>query len=347
MFEKGKAIVFERPGKAVVKEIKLPPIDDETIVVKTQFSGISSGTEMKVYEGRKDGLWYPLVPGYEEVGEVVYVGKKAHLTATGERLKVGDRVMANEVRFYPEYCAAWGGQVEYAVKSVKSPTSFDLCAKIPDNVSYQEGVIAYLACVAKKGLDKVGINPGETVLVIGMGNIGLSAVQLAKLRGAKVIAMDVHKGRLNLASKYTDLLINASAPDPVNNLLDITNGKGADVVFECSGNSKSAQETDKYLRDGGWEKDDDGGRIHLQGDYPTPIIIYPYSGWFCKNIRMSMTCALKPGDKEAILQLISEGKFDARSLYTKEYMVDDAPEAYQDLQKNRYDILKILFKWNI
>jgi len=50
-FEKSKAIIFERPNKAVVKEIKLPPVDDETVVVKTVYSGISSGTEMKVYQG--------------------------------------------------------------------------------------------------------------------------------------------------------------------------------------------------------------------------------------------------------------------------------------------------------
>ncbi|MEK6647227.1 MAG: hypothetical protein AABY84_11210 [Candidatus Firestonebacteria bacterium] len=53
----------------------------------------------------------------------------------------------------------------------------------------------------------------------------------------------------------------------------------------------------------------------MQGDYPAPIIIYPYFRWFVKNLTLSMTCAVKPGDKEAVLELIGKGKFDAnRSL---------------------------------
>ena len=215
--EKGKAIVFERPKKAVVKEIRLAGVDEETIVVKTKYSAISSGTEMKVYQGitgSLDGaLWYPLVPGYEEVGEVVYSGKNAQLTASGERLKVGDRVMANEVRYYPDCCSAWGGQCGYAIKNPEtSPCPQDACAKIPENVSYQEAVVACLACVAKKGIDKARIDKGDTVLVIGMGNIGLSDIQLARIYGAgKVIAMDIQENRLNLAKKYTEYLISASS----------------------------------------------------------------------------------------------------------------------------------------
>ncbi len=79
MYEKAKAIVVERPSQAQVKEIALAPIDDDTIVVETKYSAISTGTELKVWSGLSGHLggelWYPLIPGYEEVGEIVYVGK--------------------------------------------------------------------------------------------------------------------------------------------------------------------------------------------------------------------------------------------------------------------------------
>jgi 2-desacetyl-2-hydroxyethyl bacteriochlorophyllide A dehydrogenase len=353
MYEKGKAIIFERPNKAVVKDIKFASVDNETLVVKVMYSGISSGTEMKVYQafsGPLDGaLWYPCVPGYEEVGEVVFVGKNAQKTAIGETLKVGDRVMANEVRFYPDYCAAWGGQAEYAIKNPKtSPASFDKCAKIPNNVSYQEAVVAYLSSVAKKGIDKVGVKKGEIVLVIGMGVIGLSAVQLAKIMGAKrVIAMDIRINRLRLAKKYTEYIVDSSKINYMEKLMDLTDGNMANVVIECSGNAESASQTYKYIKDGGWDEEDDCGRIHLQGDYPPmeQVILAPYQRWYTKNLRMSFTCATGPGKKEEILKLISSGKFDAKSLYTDEYFVDDAPKAYEDLKKHRYDKLKTLFKW--
>lgn len=341
-FHHAKAIVFERPHKAVLKDIKLAEMDDETIVVRTKYSGISSGTEMAVYtgEGAWEGAWtYPCVPGYEEVGEVVYVGPKAKPTSSGETLKVGDRVMANEVRYYPELGAAWGGQCAYAIKNAKtSPAPMDRPAKIPDNVSYQEAVIAYLACVAKKGLDMVGVNPGETVLVTGMGNIGLSALQLARIYGAgRVIAADVRVNRLQLAGKYADATLNLSSPDAVQELLEINDGKKADVVIECSGNPAAINPIPDYIRA--------GGRIHLQGQYRQPIVITGYARWNCNDLRISCSIAFNAGDKEAVLDLISKSKFDAKSLYSKAYPVDDAPTAYEDLFKNRYDILKILFKW--
>jgi L-iditol 2-dehydrogenase len=340
-YEKGKAIIFKKPREAEVKEIRFAEVDDETIVVKTRYSGISSGTEMAVYTGEavSEGVCYPCVPGYEEVGEVVYIGSKAFTSNTGEKFKIGDRVMANEVRYYPDYTEAWGGQCGYAIKNPKtSPALMDRPAKIPDNVSYQEAVVAYLACVAKKGIDMVGINAGESVLIVGMGNIGLSAVQLAKIYGAgKVIAADIRENRLKPAGKYTEYLLNLSDPDAEKRLLGLNAGEKPDVVIECSGNPAVVDKVFDYVRQ--------GGRIHLQGQYRQPIVITRYARWNCSDLKVSASIALNPGDKEAVLKMISDGSFDAKSLYAKEYFVDDAPQAYKELEKNRYDISKILFKW--
>jgi len=341
VYEKGKAIVIKRPGESEIRQIKLAEVDEETIVVKTKYSGISIGTEMAVFNGEESGdeVWYPCVPGYEEVGEVVYVGKNAFKTNTGETLKIGDRVMANEVRYYPDYMAAWGGQCGYAIKNPKtSPALMDRPAKIPDNVSYQEAVCAYLAGVAKKGIDMVGVNKGECFLVIGMGLIGLSAVQLAKIYGAgRVIAADINDTRLTIAKRFTEYTIDLKKPDPIKELLDMNDGKKVDVVIEASGNPKVVDDVFDYVRP--------GGRIHLQGQYRQPIIITRYARWNCSDLRVSASIALNPGDKEAVLRLISEGKLEVKGLWTKEYYVDDAQKAYEEVNKNKYDILKVLFRW--
>lgn len=340
-YEKGKAVIFKRPGEAEVREIRFAGVDDETIVVRTKYSGISTGTEMAVYSGEAngDGVSYPCVPGYEEVGEVVYAGDKAFTSNTGEKFKVGDRVMANEVRFYPDYTAAWGGQCEYAVKNLKtSPAPMDRPAKIPANISYQEAVVAYLACVAKKGIDMVGINRGESVLLTGMGTVGLSTLQLAKIYGAgRVIAGDIRESKLKLAEKYTPYLVNLAGPDSVKTLLDLNEGRKVDVVIECSGNPAAVDTIPDYIRP--------EGRIHLLGHYRRPVVITRYSRWNCSDLRISCSIAINPGSKEEILKLISEGKIDTKNLYTAEYDIDNAPEAYKDIEKNRKDILKILLKW--
>ncbi|MCK4417973.1 MAG: zinc-binding dehydrogenase [Candidatus Latescibacteria bacterium] len=334
--EKAKAIVFERPGEAVIRQIRLPEIDDETIVVKTHYSAISTGTELSIYNGLTpplDGnLWYPLVPGYEEVGEVVRVGDKV-----GD-FKVGDRVMANEVRVYPGYCAAWGGQVEYAVKNPQtSPAEGDGCVKIPENVTYQEAVIAYLAGVARKGIEKVGIEKGDTVLILGQGVIGLSASQLAKLKGATVIVADLYEERLEVGRRFADYAIDTSCEQPLQRLKEITGNELADVVFEVTGDSGCFSQAIEFVKP--------EGQIHYQGYYANPIIITQYHRWFVKDPTITMTCALRSQDKKEILSLISQGKFDAKSLITKEVSVDDAPETYEESNNNRDKILKVLFSW--
>jgi 2-desacetyl-2-hydroxyethyl bacteriochlorophyllide A dehydrogenase len=347
MFEKAKAIIIDQPRHAQVCEIPVAPIDDETIVVETTYSAISTGTEMKVWagtHGKPEGVWYPLVPGYEEVGRIVYVGKKV------ENFKVGDRVMANECRRYPEHCAAWGGQCKLIVKNKKtSPSPFDGVAKIPDNVSDQEAVLAYLASVSHKGITRVQPKAGQTVFVIGMGMIGISWIQLAKLAGCRVIGMDINDRRLDLGSKFADEVIDGKSYDPLSTLKKITKDKLADVVVECSGNPVTITHIYQYMKDGGWGLNDEPAKLHLQGDYPTPIFIEPYENWFGKNMNISLTCAVRPSGKEAILQLMSEGKFDAKTLLassmTPEMPVDKADEAYKMVDQSKKDIFKVMLKW--
>jgi len=349
-YEKAKAVIIERPRVASVKEIRLPAIDDETVVIRTLYSAITTGTEIKTWNGKTGKLggklWYPLVPGYEQVGVVEDVGPQAMTTANGDVLKVGDRVMANEVRNYPDYCAAWGGQVGMSIKNKQTASSrFDPPAKIPDNVSYQEAVVTYLAAVAKKGVEKVGVHPGETVVVIGMGAVGLSAGQLAKLAGGKVIAVDMSDWRVQRAKKFADHVVCSMGQNVAGAVAELTSGRMADVVIECSGDSAVVDHLCQLVREGGWERDDDGGRIHFQGDYPDPISITQYAQWFNRNLRISTSCAIKPGGKEEILKLISEGKFDAKLLYDKEITVDRVPSEYEEIEKHRDTRLKTVIKW--
>jgi 2-desacetyl-2-hydroxyethyl bacteriochlorophyllide A dehydrogenase len=338
----------------VVKDIPLPPVDDESVVIRTTYSAISTGTEVKVWNGRTGKLggelWYPTVPGYEQVGVVEHVGKKAMKDAKGRAFKVGERVMANEIRKYPEpLCASWGGQVEISIKNpTVSGSPFDMPAKIPDNVTDSQAVTAYLATVAHKGIEKVGVNQGETFLVIGMGAVGLSAAQLAKIYGCeRLIIMDKSQWRLDRAKKFADdaICCNAAHDQAVEMLADVTGGKLADVVIEASGDSTVPNHLRRMVREGGWELGDDGGRIHLQGDYPEPICLTPYQEWFNRNLRISVTCAALPGGKEAILDLISKGTFDADVLWDKEIPLAEAPDAYEELERHRDTRMKTLIRW--
>ena len=330
----GKSIVFEAKHQAVVREISFPEVTEDSIVVKTKYSGISFGTDMSLYEEQafpSSNLSYPLVPSYEEVGEVIYVGKDAPWKNGDEPFKVGDRVMANEVRYFPGLCAAWGGSAEYAVKNKKTaPFPADEVVKIPDNVSYEEAVVAYLGAVALKGVKMVGITPGDTVMVVGCGCVGISAMQLARIYGAKrILAADINANRLDYARKFADECILLDGKDDMAKVTSANSGNQADVVIECSGNPDAVSPLADYVRP--------GGKVHLQGQYRSPITIVEYQRWNCSDLTITCSIATNAGCKGEVLKYISEGRFDAK-LWDEVVPVEQAPETYLTEFWNTYQM---------
>ena len=214
----------------------------------------------------------------------------------------------------------------------------DEVVAIPDNVSYEEAVVAYLGTVALKGVQMVGVNAGETVMVTGCGCVGLSAMQLARIYGAKrIIAADIHANRLAHAEKYADALIDLSKTENAAEAVkQACNGGLADVVIECSGNPDAVNPLADYVRY--------GGRVHLQGQYRAPITITEYQRWNCSDLRISCSIATNKGCKAEVLRYISEGKFDAK-LWDEVVDYHRAPDIYAKIEADRYKYLKFIFKW--
>ena len=120
----------------------------------------------------------------------------------------------------------------------------------------------------------------------------------------------------------------------------------ADQLMECSGNPEVVGTLHKYIKDGGWEDNDLPAHIHLQGDYPDKIIFDHYHRWFVKNATITMTCALRAGCKEQVLQWISEGKFDTDKLPYEVWGVSKVKEAFEHQAKAGADCFKILLDWS-
>ncbi len=340
-----KAIIMERPYKAAFKDIELTEITPDSIVCRTTMSAISSGTDMKTWKGQQhpEQCWYPLVPGYENAGVVESIGPQAKTD-----LKVGDRVMINECRQFGNVCAAWGGNVEYTIKnSFTAPAPFDYAVKVPDNVSDRDAVMAYLACVPLKGSKYFKFRDGETILVTGAGMIGISAMQILKILNpsATIIAIDRSQFRCDIAKHYADHVFLADGTE-VEKIKEVTGGKKADKLMECTGNSEIVGTLHKYIKDGGWDKDDEPAHIHLQGDYPEPIVLDSWHRWFVKNCTITMSCALAAGNKEQILKWMSEGKFNTKHLPIEVWPASKCHEAFEYKQKNGEKVFKVLFDWS-
>lgn len=352
-YKTSRAVVIERPYCANLREIKLTEPREDAFVAKTMFSAISTGTDMKTYKGMQhpEQCYYPLVPGYETAGVIVEQPKEgtdlSRLPESARKLKVGDRVMINECREFGNICSAWGGGSEYTIKdSFTTNDQFDYMVKIPDNVTYEQAVLAYLACVPLKGIKRLTLCPNETIVVIGAGMVGISAIQELKILEPtlRVVCIERNAFRRSIAEKYADLVV--SPEEAVQVIKDFTDGKMADQLIECSGNPEVVGTLHKYIKDGGWGDDDKPAHIHLQGDYPNKIIFDHYHRWFVKNATITMTCALRAGCKEQVLQWISEGEFDTDGLPVEIWPVTKCKEAFEYLEEKGADCFKILLDWS-
>ena len=348
-----RAVVIDRPYSAGLREIKLTEPREDAFIARTYFSAISTSTDMKTYKGMQhpEQCWYPLVPGYETAGVIVEAPKPgadlSRIPESARNLKPGDRVMINECRQYGDVCAAWGGGSEYTVKdSFTTNDQFDYMVKIPDNVTYEQAVLAYLACVPLKGIKRLTLRPNETIVVVGAGMVGISAIQELKILEPtlQVICIERNAFRRGIAENYADIV--TSPENAVSVICDATNGKMADQLMECSGNPEVVGTLHKYIKDGGWGDDDRPAHIHLQGDYPDRIIFDHYHRWFVKNATITMTCALRAGCKEQVLEWISDGKFDTSKLPYEVWGVSHVKEAFEHQAEAGANCFKILLDWS-
>lgn len=339
-----RAIVIERPYVANLREIALTEPCPDAYVARTTCSAISTGTDMKTYKGLQhpEQCWYPLVPGYETAGVVVAAGPESD-----GRLQPGDRVMINECRRYANVCAAWGGGSEYTVKDHETTNdSFDYMVKIPDNVTDQEAVLAYLPCVALKGIKRLELHAGEVVVVIGAGMVGISALQILKILepGLVTVCVECNAFRREIAGQYADHVFGQE--EALGRIRELTGGRMADKLVECSGNPEVVGSLHQYVKETGWHLEDIPAHIHLQGDYPDRILLDHWHRWFVKHCTITMSCALAPGCKEQILQWISEKRFDVSGLPVEIWPVSRCKEAYDYQARKGADVFKILFDWS-
>lgn len=230
--KKIKQIVFTKPYVAAyldVGELDLNNIDENAVVVKTQVSTISAGTEKSNFMGdevvsiAKDSKTpFPRTVGYSSAGEVVGVG------AAVTKVKVGDRVVLY-----------WGKHKNYNIVPETNVVKIE-----NKNVSYEEAAISFISTFSLAAIRKVKVELGESLMVMGLGILGQLAVAYARAAGAyPVIACDPLEERRNEAIKNgADYAFNPFDKDFVGKVKAVTNG-GVNAAVEVTGVGAGLDET--------------------------------------------------------------------------------------------------------
>lgn len=332
-----KALVKTKKGTGNIELRDIPeptPLAGEA-KIKVAACGVC-GTDIHV---KNDSFpyWPPVVLGHEFTGEIVELGNDC------EKFKVGDRVVAEphtracgkcylcrtgNIQICPDKRSpGWGidgGMAEY----ICYPET--LLHQIPDMMSWDQAVMTEpVANIVTDLLERTQVEPGDVVVVIGPGPIGLIAAMAARAVGAALVAIVGTAGDAGLRfEKAKELgfsnLINVNKSDSIKTVLELTHGKGADVIVECSGAPKAIESIPDMLKK--------KGKVCVVGLTGGKKVSLEWDKFSFKvaTVVFNLSTFYTSWDKS--IQLVANGRIQAEKLITHKEKLENWQSVFDDIE---------------
>ncbi|MBU8681463.1 alcohol dehydrogenase catalytic domain-containing protein [Staphylococcus saprophyticus] len=380
-----KAVTFQGTQQMEVKQVEDPNIEAPTdAIIKITASGIC-GSDLHLYH-QGDLMMDPgFVIGHEPMGIVEEVGKDVKKLKKGDRVVIpfnigcGDCYYCNHdmesqcdnsnqeqanwkmdngglFGFGNMHGNHWGGQAEYLRVPYADFSSF----VVPDNDMKDEQVLflSDVAPTAYWSVENSGVKPGDTLVVLGCGPIGLMAQKFAKLKGVKrVIGVDNVDHRLQHAKQYNQVEVyNFDKEKEIGKLLRETTHGGADVVIDCVGMDGQVKTSERNLNSNSEQRGTISpivtaaeavskfGTIQLTGIYATPADNFPLDLIFNRNVQVKTGQAPVIHLMPKLYEMIYEGTFNPTEIITHSMPLDDAAEAYEIFDQKKDNNIKVVLK---
>lgn len=251
-----KALICTRPGTFDYIDRAEPVLQPGHAIIKVKRIGIC-GTDLHAYQGTQPFFSYPRILGHELAADLVEADG-ADGFEPGEALtfipyfNCGKCIACRNGK--PNCCReiqVCGVHIDGGMANYLSVPSYSLVKS--EGLSYDELALVEPLAIGAHGVRRAGIQPGEFVLVIGAGPIGLGTMEFARIAGAHVIALDINDNRLQFCKDRlkVEYIINGSTEDVLARLLEITNGDMAAVVIDATGSQKAINNALQYVAHAG------------------------------------------------------------------------------------------------
>jgi L-gulonate 5-dehydrogenase len=323
-----RAVIIDQPGAMRVADLEMLEPGPGEVLVSVGAVGICAG-DMYIYWGKNPYASYPLVAGHEIAGVVVETGADVDTPPVGTRVvvepfigcgscypcRVGKSNCCVNLRIIGVHRS--GGFAEY----VKAPVQN--IHVIPDNLSMVRASFAEPVAIGVQACRRAEIG-AEYVLILGCGPIGLALIEVAKARGARVVAIDISESRLEFAATLGAETLPAG--DRLRErVLDQTSGEGAPVVIEATGSAQVMESTVDLVAA--------GGRIVIVGLVPQGTMVsFPGLDFTRKEMTVLGSRASVGCFPEA-LELLASGKITYPDVAT-EFSLWDAPDVFRQITDN-------------
>ncbi|MFC6016590.1 zinc-dependent dehydrogenase [Plantactinospora solaniradicis] len=330
-----KAVRFHAPGDVRIEDVPEPTPGPGDVKIRVRNCS-TCGTDVKISKFGHHHIHPPRVMGHEIAGEVVETGAEVTGWTPGDRVQVIAAIPCGKCaecrRGRMTVCPNQesmgyhyeGGFAQYLVVPAKV-LAVDGLNRIPEGVGFAEASVAEpLACVLN-GQELARVGPGDDVVVVGSGPIGCLHVRLARARGAaRVFLVELNRARLDLAAGLVnpDAAICGAEVDPVDEILKLTDGRGADVIITAAA-SGAAQE--QALQMAARQ-----GRISFFGGLPkdNPIISVDSNLVHYRELTIVGANGSSPAHNAEALRLIATGSVPVSDLITHRLPLDQAIDAF-------------------
>jgi alcohol dehydrogenase len=327
-----KALVYHGPGQRAWEEVPDPKIEEPTDAIVRIDSSTICGTDLHILKGDVPEVEPGTILGHEAVGTVVETGGAVTTLEPGDRVLVSCITSCGRCRFCKEarygLCTGGGGWIfghlidGLQAELARVPFADTSVYKVPDELTDED--VLFLADILptsfEVGVLNGGVQPGDTVAIVGAGPIGLAAVLTAKLfTPGRVVVVDPAKPRLEKALELgADVAIDNSTEDAIERIMELTGRLGADVAIEAVGIPETFELCTEIVRP--------GGRVANVGVHGHPATLHLERLWI-RDVTIT-TGLVDTNTTPRLLKLIAEGRLDATPFATHRFPLDESMAAY-------------------
>ena len=344
MAELMKALVLEEYNLLVYKDVPVPVIKENEVLVKVKACGIC-GSDVHGLDGSTGRRIPPLIMGHEASGIITETGSAVRKWKNGDRVTFDSTVyplddwytlrgsynLSNDrevIGVSPGPYRRNGAFAEYLA------VPQHILYSIPDEVSFEHAAVVEAAAVAMHGINISGTEPGDACVVLGTGTIGLLLIKLLKIFGTpKIIAIDINPVALKAAeSAGADIIIQSGEKEISEKIRSVCSGRGADVAFEAAGRNDTINLSTDIVRK--------GGKIILIGN-SSPKVEIPLQKVVTGELKLLGSCAIR-GEYELILGLMKDGKLKVEDQILAVAPLADGAEWFRKLYNKETEPGKVI-----
>lgn len=343
---KNQAVYLVEHRKLEMRDAEMPIIGKDDLLIEVRHVGIC-GSDVQVFDRPESCMHppvYPVVLGHECAGIVVGMGEKVRDFAIGDKVAVepgvpcmkcpdcleGKYNLCRDMDFMACYPWKRWGMSKY----IAHPAM--MCFKLPDHMDTLEGAMMEPLSVGMQATDRANAKLGDRIAILGMGCIGLMTLCAALARGvSEAVAVDLFANRLEKAAELgAQHTLNSAQYDVIAYVMQMTGGRGLDLVFETAGNPATFKLAEKLVRP--------GGKIVLVGNIAQNVDVR-FMEFSEREIDLISIFRYRNQFPMAI-SAVASGRIPVRKIATDVFPISEAQQAFEHALNNKQTVLKAILE---